>query len=876
MPMKYSATPYYKAEMSAAKVGRMSGLPIDSLLPQILEAMRQQSTLVLQAAPGAGKTTRVPSALLDAGIAGDGRILVLEPRRIAARAAAEFVAGERGSAIGTEVGYRVRFEQQGTSATRLWFVTEGVFTRRLTTDPFLEGISLIVLDEFHERHLQTDLALASVLELQRSVRPELKLLVMSATLEAERVAAHLGDAGVLRSAGRAHPVRIDHFAVEHLRLGERVMSGLRHAVATGDDGGDILVFLPGAGEIRRVSQDATAWAVEHDIDIVPLHGDLPLAEQYRAIRPGPRRRLILSTNVAETALTAEGVTVVVDSGLARVVRFDARHGINSLSLARISRASAEQRAGRAGRVRPGRCLRLWSLADHQGRVEHESPEIRRLDLSELLLELKAWGLADPRSLPWLDPPAETAWRRAAALLEALGAIDAGGGLTTVGRRMLRLSLPPRLARILVEAESCGGGPRTALVAALASERDICLDSRAFGGDRAAPGQAATEASDLLNRVDLFEQAARSGFDAATCAALRLDRTATRSVDRSWRQLVRALPPANRRVSGESDRSLLRCILAGFPDRVVRRREPGSSRGVMVGGKGIVLAPTSAVREAELFVAVEMEGAVTGSGGGEARVRIASAIERSWLSEMFPDCLRREVETELDPVREAVVEWRRTRFLDLVLEQSLGSSDPERAAEVLAAAVRTDPLRAVEPGAAARSLLDRLVAARRWMPELELPDPVELLADTVVDLCSGRRSFAELRRIDLLPWLQARLGPMARRLEQELPVEYLLPSGRRARIRYERDRPPAVAARIQELFGLAETPRVARGRIPLVFELLAPNQRPVQITDDLASFWRGAYLEVRKQLRGRYPRHSWPEDPWTAQPTSRVRPPVRGR
>ena len=851
----------------------MQPLPIDPLLPDIVATMAGATRLVLRAPPGAGKTTRVPAALLDAGLAENKEVLVLEPRRIAARAAAEFVARERHGAVGEEVGYRVRFEQRGGPATRLWFVTEGVLSRQLGRDPFLEHVGIVVLDEFHERHLQGDVALAVIRELQETVRPDLKLVVMSATLETERLSSYLGDCPVLTSAGRAYPVDIEYDTARDERpLSARVAAAMQRILAVTDDAGDILVFLPGSAEIRRAAGAIEPIASTYHLAVVWLHGDLPLDAQQRAIQRGPRRKVVLSTNVAETALTIEGVTAVIDSGLARVAWLDARHGINALRVMPISRAAADQRAGRAGRTAPGRCVRLWTRADHDGRREREVPEILRLDLTATVLELRAWGLDDPQQLRWLDPAGEAALQRAEQLLIQLGAIeDTGGALTSVGRRMLTLSAPPRLARMLIEAERRGGAEAGALLAALASERDICREQRAFS--TAPETRWASGSSDLLLRLQLFREAARAGFDAAACRALALDPPSVRVVERARRQLLHALATPQRTATDEIDEEvLLRCVLAGFPDRVARRRASGSPRGLMVGGTGVVLAATSVVRDAPLFVAVEVEAGRPGQLS-EARVWLASAIEPQWLEEMFPAAMHQARELVFDPERERVVERTRVRFHDLVLDESIRVDvDRVRAGEVLAAAVRSNPAGAVQLGDAARNFLERFRFLHRSVPELGFPaDPEATLADAVVALCVGRHSLQELRALDLLSALRRTITPPQRQaLDREAPEQYQLPTGRVVPIRYERDKPPAISARIQELFGLLATPRLARGRVPLVIELLGPNHRPVQITDDLESFWRRTYPEVRKQLRGRYPKHPWPEDPFTATPTARTK------
>ncbi|HZP40612.1 MAG TPA: ATP-dependent helicase HrpB [Candidatus Binatia bacterium] len=833
----------------------MRALPIDPLLPDVVAALREGRRLVLRAAPGAGKTTRVPAALLDAGIAGGRAVVVLEPRRIAARAAAAFVARERGGAVGGEVGYRVRFEQRGDGRTRLWFVTEGVFSRRLADDPFLEDVGVVVLDEFHERHLQGDVALAVVRTLQESVRPDLRLVVMSATLDTAAVTAALGDAAVLTSEGRAYPVTVEYDESPPAPAARPL--ALRVAAAVGrllDAPGDVLVFLPGAPEIRRAAEALAPLAAARGFDVVALHGDQPLDAQECALRPGPRRRVVLATNVAETALTVEGVAAVVDSGLARVARLDPRHGVNVLRVVPISRASADQRAGRAGRTGPGRCVRLWSRAEHAGRRAHETPEILRLDLTRTVLELRAWALGDPASLRWVDPPPPAAVARAERLLARLGALDEAGALTDTGRRMLALPVEPRLARLLLETERAGAGREGALLAALASERDILADARAFGGARA---DRPAGPSDVLLRMDLFADAARRGFAPDACRALGLDPRAVRAVERARRQLARLVPSG----ASADPAALRRAILAGFPDRVARRRAPGSPRALMVGGTGVALAPESVVREAELFVAVDLDH----RGGPEAVVRAASAVEREWL----PTAETRGL--AFDAARGRVVERITTRYEDVVLAETVRTDvDRPAAGAVLADVVRADPVAAGVVGDAERALVARLRFLARAMPELEWPeDPDALVADAAASLARGCTTLAELRGANVAAAVLAMLGHRERAaLAREAPAEHRLPSGRTVRVRYEPDRPPAIAARIQELFGLAATPRLAAGRVALVVELLAPSGRPVQVTDDLASFWRTTYREVRKLLRGRYPKHDWPEDPLAARPSTR--------
>ncbi|MEA2625188.1 MAG: ATP-dependent helicase HrpB [Candidatus Binatota bacterium] len=849
----------------------MSGaLPIEAVLGEVLAALRDSSRLVLGAPPGAGKTTRVPAALLDAGLAGPGEVWVLEPRRIAARAAAEYVAAERGGGVGDEVGYRVRLEERGGTGTRLWFMTEGILTRRLARDPFLERAGIVVLDEFHERHLAGDLALGIVRELQETVRADLKLVVMSATLDTESLAAFLEPCTVVTSSGRSYPVEVHHDArPSDGRLSERVRAALVRALGEEDDGGDFLVFLPGAGEIRRAAEAITELTGDRGLDVVVLHGDLPLEGQRRALSRGRRRRVVLSTNVAETALTVEGVTTVIDSGLAREARLDRRHGINHLRVVRVSRASAAQRAGRAGRTAPGRCFRLWTEADHRDRRERESPEVARLDLTATILELRAWGCRDFHAFRWLDPPSPAAVDAAVRLLELLGALSPEKrALTEIGRRMLEMSVAPRLARMLVECERRGHAAAGALLAALASERDICAERRAFGGGRA--GRWPDGPSDLLLRRELFAEARAAGFSRSACEALGLDARAVQAVERARRQLSRAARGGG---SGDGEtEALLRATLTGFPDRVARRREPGSPRGRMVGGGGVQLDPSSVVRSDELFVAVDVEA---GTGGGtravEARVRVASRIRREWLEETFPGSVAPTTELIFDDQSQSVLERLRESYGDLVLsERTRAPADREAAADMLADEVLRDPERALQLGDRERQLLERIRFLARALPEAGVSDVDDVLGRAVRSLAVGRTSFAAIRTAEFEPPVRSVLGGAAPLLDREAPAVFRLPSGRIAAVRYEAGKPPAFDARIQEVFGLAATPRVARGRVSAVIRLLAPSGRPVQVTDDLASFWSRTYAEVRKQLRGRYPKHAWPEDPTSATPSSRPR------
>jgi ATP-dependent helicase HrpB len=878
----------------------MQSLPIDEILPRAVETLRRGQSLVVEAPPGAGKTTRLPPALLDAGVAGVGDVLVLEPRRLAARMAAHRVAEERGERLGETIGYQIRFEEVASRATRLRFLTEGVLTRRLLADPQLKGVGCVVLDEFHERHLQADLALALLKRLQQTSRPDLKLVAMSATLDAAPVARYLDDCTVLRSEGRRYDVSVEHLARHDERpLEVQVESAVRRLV-TEDLDGHVLVFLPGAAAIRRAQSECERVAHENALLILPLHGELPAAEQDAAVRPSERRKLILSTNVAETSVTIEGVAAVVDSGLARVATHSPWSGLPLLKVSRVSRASAVQRAGRAGRTREGRCLRLYTAQDFGARPEHETPEVRRLDLAESVLELRAAGVGDPRAFEWFEAPQPEALEAAETLLRRLGAIDAEGSVTTLGRSMLRLPLHPRLARIVVEAESRGVAREACAIAALISERDIRAgrvrfagstskeSARERGGTRGRRAAETHGSSDLLELHDLFAEAEAHGFAAEHLRALDLEPNAVRAVERVSRQLRRMLRvPSSKAesrgaLSDEQESALLISILAGYPDRVARRRavherrdragEHGATFELLLSGGGTAeLAPESVVRAAEFLVAVDAEERAdrprTASRASKTVVRLASAVEPDWLLDLFPEALAEKAEARWNAQGERVELLRRLTYDQLVVDEwRAPRAEGEEVTRALAeAALNVGPHAFADPVETER-FLARVEFVARTFPEAALPElDVEDVRVALAQLCEGRRSFAELRDAarggGLLEVLRRRLRPeQSRLLAQMAPERVALARGRQARVRYERGQAPSVASRLQDFFGMREGPRIAAGRVALVLQLLAPSQRPVQVTTDLAGFWSRHYPSVRRELGRRYPRHAWPEDP----------------
>ncbi len=866
----------------------MQPLPIDSLLPEIIASLRRTPNLVVEALPGAGKTTRVPSALLDAGLAAEGEVWVLEPRRLAARMAARRVAEERGEAPGESVGYQVRFVEVASPRTRLRFVTEGILTRRLLSDPQLSKISVVVLDEFHERHLQSDLALALLKNLQRTTRPDLRIVAMSATLDAAPVARYLKDCPVLRSEGRRFEVEIEHLArVDERPLAAQVERAVRRLAADGLEG-DVLVFLPGAAEIRRAHEACAALAAQADLLLLPLHGELPAAEQDRAVRPAGQRKIILSTNVAETSITIDGVVAVIDSGLARIAGHSHWSGLPVLNVARISRSSAIQRAGRAGRTRAGLTLRLYTAQDFNARPEYETPEIKRLDLAEPALELHAAGVADLQHFDWFEAPNTSALDAAEVLLNKLGAVGAGGKVTALGERMLRLPLHPRLARMVVEASARGVAREGCIVAALISERDIraaslSLDARAPAGarQRRAAGASMSGTSDLLELLDLFIEAERSAFAPEHMRRMNLEPSAVRTVERVRRALER-LAGSERRtqpLSQAQETELLISILSGYPDRVARRRTTPDAGGqnsmelLLVGGGAASLAPESVVRQTEFLVAVEAEGRrAHRAGAAFARrtgtvVRLASAIEPEWLFDLFTDRISETIEAQWNAVGERVETVRRLMYEELVLDESrTNEAGIGEVTEVLAGAALAAGLQAfVEPETIER-FLSRVEFMARTFPQAKFPVLGEKeVRASLRRLCEGRRSFAELRAAaragGLSDALRRMLTPeQARLLAQMSPERIALRRGRQGGVNYEHDKPAWIACRLEDFFGTREGPKVAGGRVPVVLHLLAPNQRPVQVTADLAGFWERHYPQVRRELSRRYPRHAWPENP----------------
>jgi ATP-dependent helicase HrpB len=849
-------------------------LPIDAVLPAVVAAVRTRGVVVLVAPPGAGKTTRVPGALLDAGVV-DGEIVVLQPRRLAARLAATRVASERGGALGDEVGYEVRFDRRVGAHTKIRFVTEGVLTRRLLGDPQLRGVGCVIIDEFHERHLDGDLALALVsrLRAQRSasgggVNPPpsisaLRLVVMSATLDAEPVAAFLDDAPVVRSEGRTFPITIEHAEQPDDRpLGRQVAAAVRRAAQDKLEG-DVLVFLPGAAEIRRCQEDLAEVAAIFDLAVLPLYGDLPVEDQDRAVRPGPKRKVILATNVAETSVTIDGVVCVIDSGLARIARHSPWTGLPSLQVEPVSRASCTQRAGRAGRTRPGRVIRLYTKHDHDTRRAFEVPEIARTDLAGAALELHGAGLAGLGALRWFDAPPAPAATAAEELIVRLGAVEGGpgGAITPLGRRMLRFPLHPRLARIVCEAEARGVAEPACMVAALLGARELRLERR---GPRAEA--RLTSPSDLIDDMDALYDARRHGMRADRLRRDGLDVQAAMSADRVARQLVRSARDERPAPSDHDtvDQELRISILAGFPDRVGKRRAPRSAEIVFAGGGSGALAPSSAVIDAELLVAVDVADTSARGQASKVQIRRASAIEPSWLLDLYLDRIVERDELVWNAAKHRVERLTQLTYDGLPIDEQRDVEGARRAGPAAAAVLAREAIAAgiaqfVDPDALAQWRA-RVTLVATIAPASGVTAPTdEALAGVIARACEGAISFDELRKLGLLGLLDAQLGPHRALVDRLAPTSLQLPR-RRTPIHYELGQPPWIASRMQDFFGLARAPTIGDGRVPLVLHLLAPNQRPVQVTTDLPGFWVKHYPALRKQLMRRYPKHAWPEDP----------------
>ncbi|HEY6457713.1 MAG TPA: ATP-dependent helicase HrpB [Steroidobacteraceae bacterium] len=847
-----------------------SGLPIETVLAELTAKLASAAAVVLQAPPGAGKSTVVPLVLLESGWLRGRRILMLEPRRLAARAVAARMARTLGEEVGRTVGHRMRMDTRVSRDTRIEVVTEGVLTRMLQQDAALEGVGLVIFDEFHERSLQADLGLALTLDAQANLAPDLKLLVMSATLDTEAIANRLGNAPVVQSQGRSFPVTT-HYAASAAPLlpGPFVPNGatletlltriVRRALL--EEGGDVLVFLPGAREIRRVQSQLQNGALPAGTRVLPLYGELRPEEQDAALARAASgtRKVVLATNIAETSLTIDGIRIVVDSGLERRAVFDPVTGMGRLETTRISRASAEQRQGRAGRLEPGVCYRAWSEGAQRSLAAFSTPEILQTDLAGLALELAAWGANDAGSLIWLDPPPAATLASARDLLGRLDALDAKGRVSAHGREMARLPLHPRLAHMLLVARQLRCLPLAADLAALLSERDLLRVAGAAGD------------ADIRSRLTLLHgETEPVGVEhGALQRARRLSRDLLRQSGNAG-----ATSPAP---AGAADAGMEGVLLAmAYPDRIARKRAGGDNRFVLANGRGAQFAQPQTLSQREFIVAIDAD-----DRDRDARITLAAPLSREDLEEHFSAHLRMTDEVHWDDREQIVVARRVTRLFELeIAERPLREVPAEAAGAAMLEGISKLGLECLPWNDESRDLQARMEFVRAHAPaavtaDWPAVDEATLGADPGSWLgpwLAGVTRLQHLARLSMTEILKSLLGREQQlRLEELAPTHFTVPTGSRIRIDYRDELAPVIAVRLQEVFGVLASPRLAGGRVPVTFKLLSPAQRPVQITRDLASFWRGSYADVRKDLRGRYPRHYWPEDPALAEPTRRARP-----
>jgi len=837
-----------------------SAFPITPLLPELQASLEAHPRLVLEAPPGAGKTTQVPPALLDAPWLQGRRIVMLEPRRIAARAAAQFMAAQRGEDVGQTVGYRIRFESRVGPATRIEVVTEGILTRLIQDDPELTGIGAILFDEFHERHLAGDLGLALALDVQTTLRPDLRLLVMSATLDGERIARWL-DAPRLSSPGRSFPVRIEHPPARAQETPEHQLARVARQ-ALQENPGDVLVFLPGRREIARArslldNALPASLGQGDELEILALHGELSLAEQQAALAPAEpvARRVILATNVAESSVTLPGIRAVIDAGLAREPRFDPNSGFSRLETVAISQASADQRAGRAGRVAEGTAYRLWPQSRRLDAAR--TPEIAQAELSGFALELAAWGVGagNDDTLRWLDPPPPGALAQARELLAALGALDGDGRITPLGRRMLELGAAPRLAAMALRAP--------VELHSLAADLLALVEARSpLRGEHARSDDFRARVDALHAWRDRRAAGGRGGYDSGAMAGIE-------QAARGWRRRLDVRTAA----SGVPDSHAIGdLLLHAWPDRIARQDENNPRRYTLANGRGAILHEASALFGEPWLVILDLR-----LEARDSLVLAAAPFDPRRLEEDFPQHFRRERTLRWNEGRGAVEAFEERRFGAIVLERRSVPVQPEDALPALLSAVRQRGIDALPWSESAQRLRARMQALADWMPELGLPDVSDaaLLASLEAWLgpyLQGKRKLDALGADELSQALASLFDYEQRRqLDQHAPESLTVPSGQVRRLDYAAGEPPVLAVKLQELFGLADTPRVAGGRVPVTLHLLSPAGRPIQVTQDLKGFWERTYPEVKKELKGRYPRHPWPEDPWSATPTHRAKP-----
>jgi ATP-dependent helicase HrpB len=850
-------------------------LPIYEIEEQILSRLKSDRRLILSAPTGSGKSTQVPQMLLKHGFLDAGQVVILQPRRLAARLLAARVAQELGVKLGDEVGYQIRFENCTSAKTRIRFVTEGVLLRQMIEDPKLNGVSVLIFDEFHERHLYGDITLAQALDLQEQSRPNLNLVVMSATLNAGELEDYLSEVrnktaenfrgSVLESLGRQFSVDVRYSAQpaynDKRPVWEQAAEAFSHYVESGGEG-DVLVFMPGGSEISQTIEAIRNEPGAKGFILLPLHGELEPKLQDAAVARYDRRKVVVATNVAETSLTIDGVRLVIDSGLARIARYDANRGINTLLIERISQSSADQRAGRAGRTAPGVCMRLWSREEHSHRAPQELPEIKRLDLAEVVLTLKAAGVNDLRNFRWLEKPDEIAITHAEELLHDLGALAKDGAITGVGRKMLAFPLHPRYSRMLLAAQEYGCVYQAALVAALTQGRDLLLRNvdKATGELRDdLLGEKAS--SDFWILMRAWSYAANNQFRMDACRKLGIHAVTARQVGPLLEQFLRiaereGLDAKPREVK---DEALQKCILIGFSDRVARRLDSGTLRCELVHNRRGVLARESVVQQKELFVVAEIREVETRDKEVNTILSLATAIEPAWLQELFPADMESDLRVQFDATQKRVVAAELQRFRGLALSAKRVEPPPaDAAARILAAEILAERLPLPNWDHAVEQWLARLNFLCANCPELQLPPFTgEDKQHVIEQLCHGAVSYKDIKEREVMPVVASWLSHAQRELlDKHAPERLSLPNGRTPKVTYEAGKSPFISLRIQELYDVNQTPKVAMGRVPVTVHILTPGMKPIQVTQDLASFWREHYPKIKSELARRYPKHLW--------------------
>jgi ATP-dependent helicase HrpB len=865
-------------------------LPIYEIEHELIARLRAQRRLIVSAPTGSGKSTQVPQMLLDHGLLDHGQVVVLQPRRLATRMLAARVAFERGSELGREVGYQIRLENVTSPSTRIRFVTEGVLLRQMMSDPALRGVSAVIFDEFHERHLYGDITLAQALDVQERVRPDLQIIVMSATLDADALSSYMsrrssevpaalrggseegrptgkqGACSVLSTEGRTYPVDIEYSAAPNYAdqrpVWEQAADAFIHFVQSGGEG-DVLVFMPGGFEISQTIQAIRNCDESKGWVLLPLHGELPPRDQDAAVARHEQRKVVVATNVAETSLTIDGVRCVIDSGLARQARYDSQRGINTLLIEKISRASADQRAGRAGRTAPGHCYRLWSQDEHAHRAAQEVPEVKRLDLSEVVLTLKASGVADLRTFRWLEPPDAHALEHAEELLSDLGALTTEEAtIAEVGRRMLAFPLHPRYARMLLAAQEFGCVHQACLVAALTQGRDLLLrnvDRETARHREDLLGDRAT--SDFWILMRAWTYAAKNEFRLEACRRMGIHMVTARQVGPLLQQFldIAKREGLDTEPREAPDAALQKCLLIGFSDRVARRLDSGTLRCELVHNRRGVLARESAVQKAPLFVAAEVREVGGRDGEVNTILSLATAIEEAWLREFFPKDLQGSLHVQFDAAQKRVMAAELVRFRGLALSAKRVEPPPEdAAARLLAEEVIAGRLTLNEWDHGVEQWIQRLCLLAQACPEFGLPIISDVDRRAIVEqICHGAYGYKDIKDKPVKNFVQSWLSSAHRELlDKHAPERLMFPNGRSPKVTYEAGRPPYVSLRIQELYDVTQTPKIALGRVPIVVHILTPGMKPIQVTQDLAGFWREHYPRIKSELQRRYPKHEW--------------------